>query len=498
MPKFVGKPGYLDTLRIQSLEAAQKGNIARALDLAKRYHARRPDDVRVLNHLAHMHQKLGDWAGVIKYGRRSYDLEPVGKHLGILLDAYARLGRFEPLAEFCKVELKRRTWMDALREPGVQLRLVATQIRARLSVRAQHRREQRLRKQEERRQLVERARRAEAARRAAIEAEPTGSGSIPEAARRVEAADKAHAQLEPPSWPVLTLPALRLDVLADVSDLAADLKGMDRKALSDRVPCVELADIYVKHEGLEDLFQRQFHALNVRVEFKGAREGTAEYLGVGLYYEAKTEDRPDGVLEVWINTDTGAALAWPAHLTSGAAHCSPEGAAAFKPLTPGDVMALAERATRKSREAAAEQLRPHLRSLQEALEREFTVLQDQRRAEWDAAVAAMAKPDASRLAAPQGDLAERTDRFLREVDDLVARRTVQASVHPMDLRRLRLPVMLCSVLITRRESSRAVLVAYNPLTRHFEPLPCHHCDRDSYGLGATDTGELRCARCVKH
>ena len=63
----VGTPGgYLDKLRLQSIEAKSRGNLRRAVDLAKRYHARRPNDVSVLNHLACMHIDQGDWAGFLK------------------------------------------------------------------------------------------------------------------------------------------------------------------------------------------------------------------------------------------------------------------------------------------------------------------------------------------------------------------------------------------------------------------------------------------------
>ncbi len=495
-------PGNLDALRVQSINAAAAGQHARAIELARRYHARRPRDVGVLNHLASTHQKMGDWEGGLKWGRRSYELEPIPHHLNILIRAYIQLDRLRPLRMFCADELKRRGFVGCLRD----LRVASILLRFHLG--ASRRLFCRAVADYFRRRAEARRRRREAARYEAARREAARRAAEAQAAPRPE----KPAALEAPEWPVFATPPLPLDIPVDETALR-ELADLPRGELAQRCPCLVLPSVYVKKDGVADLFHADFQALNAKLELKGTHESIGEYLGVGLAYEAQSGGREDGLLEVWINVDTGALLTFPPHALDDAATAGADDAAAFKPLSPRDIAALATRGLRKARIRVDEALRPQLRTAQTEWERAFTAEQSRRRSAWESAGQPPAATAAGETRPPPGSPSDSLDEkrvatlratltaavadFDAAAMRLAKEHTVPVAVSALDVRRLRLPVMLCTVLLTRRKATRTLLIPYNPLLRRLEPVACTHCDRDGYTLGATDTGEPLCASCVR-
>ncbi|RJP37043.1 MAG: hypothetical protein C4547_06285 [Phycisphaerales bacterium] len=500
-----GPPGNLDKLRIQSINAAAAGQHARAIELARRYHMRRPNDVGVLDHLASTHQKIDDWEGVLKWGRKSYELDPRWDHLHILIQAYNKLDRLKPLVAFCEEEIRRHDAGESVRYPEVRKLLSTSRFWARFRLgirsilryfhdRAEHRRrrEEAARRAEEKRLAARRA--AEAEQAALHRPRPT--------------------VMEPPEWPTAAVPPAPLRVDVDTAAVEEELSTLSRDTLAARAPCVVLPPVYVKQDGIEALFHAEFQAINTKLEFKGVHESVGEYLGVGLFYEIQAAGREDGVLEPWINVDTGAVLTFPPHGLDDASPAGPAEAGAFKPLTGPQLASLVRRAALKARTRVEEQTRPHLRTALSDWERAFTAAQAEHRRNWEAFAQASTNkrkeaPTGSegptgaegavqrRLAELRASLAQRVQAFDQTVGQIALEHTTAVSVSVLDFRRLRLPIMLCTVQLTRRKASRTLLIPYNPLTRQLEPLPCTHCDRDTFALGATEAGDLLCAQCVK-
>jgi hypothetical protein len=474
----VKHPGsHLDALRLQSIQAAHRGEYRRALDLAKRYHLRRPRDVGVLNHLAHMYQKLGDWAGMLRYGRRSYDLEPIHKHLGALVEAYFRLHRYRALRFFCRQELRRRPWRSILVEPRLILHLWRTMARAYV--------------------LEEREERRERRRRARESTPPPPAPEAPTAPVAPIPPPAVESEPDAPLWIETPAPAVYLEVEAVVAD-APRHGGEEGCRTATDVPCLLIDNAYLKCKGLEERFEADFQALNLRTRFKSAHEGTAQYLGVGLYFQAESPDHDDGVLELWINLDSGAVTEWPARWQ---VELEPEAVTpgtTFPALTPEELSAHVLHTERRSTQFLQERLRPALELRQRDCDREVAHLQERGRSEWEAFVRKRRAEGALEPEPLHAALRDRLDAQRAIVRRTVNEHALHVRVEPLELRRLRLPVMYADVEIIRRDTVRSLLLTWNPFLRRFEPVVCHRCEADSYVLAATDAGQLLCGRCCRH
>jgi len=472
--------GYLDRLRLQSIEAASRGNVPRAMDLAKRYHARRPNDVGVLNRLACMHIDQGDWAGFLKYGRRSYNLEPKNKHLDILVKAYFKLGRYQQGLEFCREELKRRSLLKWCLEPRVLIRLCRAIVRAKRSLLAQE-------KLERERLEAEREEQLATAAVPTVEAPPARPEPTP-----------SQIKVEAPAWPDGSPPEVCITCEVDTSDLARELACEDSPSHSEQMRTLTPTDVYLKHEGLAERFLSEFQTLNVTVDFKGSHDGFADYLGVGIYFEADTPDQDDGVLEAWINIETGVVVEFPPDALLRLEPRGSEDVSPARPMTSEEIVQLAATAVRKASPWVEDRLHHALEQVQHRVNSEYAEIQEQFAADWDSLVASPVPDSADRDEVLPIALAERIHRRDAAARRMAEEHHVKVKLQSAELRRIRLPVMLCTLKVTRKQASHRFTVTWNPLTKRFDPVSCSRCRMDAYAIGASNSGELLCGRCVKH
>ncbi|HWL93673.1 MAG TPA: hypothetical protein VNT79_09060 [Phycisphaerae bacterium] len=453
-----------------------KGDYARALELGRRYYARKPRDTETLDLLAGICQQMGDQAGLVKYGWLSYQVHPARKHVQILLDAMLGLRRFDLILELARAELRLNVWRGWLTEPMRMLRLVRVVRRARGELTWQRRRE------DQRRRFLERNAPFEAARKAETNPPPAQDAL-------------AGPHVDPPPWPVGVAPQLPIELAIDPGAFVEELRTLDEKSPRDSTPCLELPVSYVRHEQLSEVFHEQFQPVNVRIEFRDVRESLGEYLAVGLWFETTTAEHREGLIEPWFSLTSGAVVRVPepalaeAHVSEGSE---------FKPLKSTDLIGAVMAVARSAQQAVVdEELRPRLSSSRAALDASFARLQTQHREEWED-FAAQALAAGERRKHLNQELQRRRLAFQQVADELASQHRVHAVLKPIDLRRVRMPIMLANVQITRRQAVRKLLVPFNPLIRKFEPLPCSRCGKNGYVIGASDAGDLLCGACLKH
>ncbi len=486
--RALSTPGSrVDLLREQALNAKARGQIDRALELGRRYLARRHNDPGALSFLAKIHHERGEWSEFLRYGLRSYAIEPKRNHLQLLYFACVELERFDTAMELCSNELEDK-W----------IRLLLTDPRFFIMLHVNFGRARRAAKRKAREQRRESARQIVAEQPSPLPPCPFPNGaSIPHVVkRRVESPVRTV-----PVWPHGEPPAVPVALDIDGHELLAEVHAWGSGTPTNTPPLLTLSDLYVKHECITDRFMTRFQFLNCRVEILHPHDEVAEYLAVGMYYQAAGEELIDDVAELWINVHTRAVVEFPPQALAGQSSESTTPTGSDHKLSAETATDLIEATLRKARPFIEDRLAALLDHRRHDLAREYHTLDDAHRADWETAVPTPNPHDGT----DTGDHAEHTaENMLREwtarrdkaAAELARDHTVHVTAEPIELRRLRLPVLVCTVRLTRRQASSTLPVVWNPLIKDFEPVPCTRCGRDGFTLGAAESAEVRCPHCL--
>lgn len=85
----------------------------------------------------------------------------------------------------------------------------------------------------------------------------------------------------------------------------------------------------------------------------------------------------------------------------------------------------------------------------------------------------------------------------RKLNALKDKYKLRLTIAPTALLLARIPVKRCDLLIKRRKGERRISVAYNFLTKGFDPLACEACGDDTYTLGFCDEDlHVLCESCT--
>ncbi|MCH7702336.1 MAG: hypothetical protein IID37_11685 [Planctomycetes bacterium] len=486
--RVLSTPGSrVDLLREQALNAKVRGQIDRALELGRRYLARRRDDPGALSFLAKIHHERGEWSEFLRYGLRSYEIEPKREHLQLLYLACVELERFDTAMELCTNELEDKWLRLLLTDPRFFIMLHVNLGRAR---KAATRKARELRRESARPIVAEQP--------LPLPPAPSPEGaSIPSVAKRRVESPVGKA----PVWPHGEPPAVPVELDIDGHELLAEVHAWGQDTPTNTPPLLILSDLYVKHDGITDRFNSRFQFLNCRVEILHPHDEVAEYLAVGVYYQAAGEELIDDVAELWINVHTRAVVAFPPQALAGQSPESTTATDSDHKLSAETATDLIEATLRKARPFIEGRLAALLDRRRHDLAREYHALDDAYRGDWEAATPTPGRHDGTFT----GDSAEHTaEDTLREwtarrdkaAANLARDHTVHVTAEPIELQRLRLPVLVCTVRLTRRQASSTLPIVWNPLIKDFEPVPCTRCGRDGFTLGAAESAEVRCPHCL--
>ena len=482
----VATPGSrVDLLREQALAAKARGQMDRALELGRRYLARRHNDPGALSFLAKIHHERREWSEFLRYGLRSYAIEPKREHLRLLYLACVELERFDTAMELCNNELK-----------GKWTRLLLTDPRFFISLHLQLAKARKAAQRRAREQRRKPARPVETEPRSPLPPSLEG-GSTPHVAnRQVETPVPST-----PVWPHGEPPAVPVALDIDGGEILAEVRTWGRDTRRPAPLPVTLSDLYVKHDGIMDRFGVRFHFLNCRVEVLHPHDEIAEYLAVGMYYQAGGEELVDGLAELWINVHTRAVVEFPPRALDNQSLDSTNATAADHKLSAETAIDLINATLGKARPFIEDRLADLLDRRGHELTREYQALDDAHRRGWEGAVQT---PDLDDRIGTEDHAEHTVEHRLREwttrrdkgAAKLALDHKVRVTVEAIELRRLRVPVMVCTVRLTRRQASWTLPVVWNPLIKDFEPVPCTRCGREGFTLGAAESAEVRCPLCL--
>ncbi len=475
----VSVPGsQLDRLRLDALAAKSRGRYAQAVDCARRYLARRPNDVDVMNFLAGTYFDQQQWPEFLQIGLRSYRCEPRAKHLLLLLRGFRELGRYDEALAF--YERERRRPDSVLAQDARTARQIVDAVRT---------------LEKERRQALQRQKDAERQKaKAAATHGPAPRADTPAAPPPARPDPTAPRPDDWPEWPRLEPVSVAIRPQVETTDLAADLDAAKDSAGLVEIPRYEPQGLSLRLSRLEDRFASEFHWLHVRTELTDVRESMADYAGFETYFAVEGEAPRDGITEALVHGRSGAVLALPAGTLAGVC-TAPVSAVRLEAAT---VLARATAAAQAGSEVVASEIADRLEQRQRDLNGRIDEANELLRGEWRTRRAQIPSGAAESERLHHALLDELLRRRRSSVAELRDAHALVVTMQPLTVSYVRLPVVIGTVDLARRARSGRLTVTWNPLSRQFEPIPCGRCGRQSYRIGATDSCEVRCAACLPY
>ncbi|MCC6127275.1 MAG: hypothetical protein IT426_20120 [Pirellulales bacterium] len=249
-----------------------------------------------------------------------------------------------------------------------------------------------------------------------------------------------------------------------------------------RIGAFRLPELYLKRSQLEEALAKTFSWLNVRVRPRDISATSLEYHTWRFLATLASEDRWEALTTATVNAASGAVVDLPDPL-------------ALWELQPGRCVEAAphdtfERAAsavgRKIRAMAGE----FIARMEGRLQRDRKRLRDYYNAMLREANARKSRPrhveSAEEIEAGKME-SESQKRAVdlelrRKLIELDQRYAMEATLRPLVLIRTEMPVMRIRLEVLRKQAKRIHDVYWNPLLKHFEPLPCSRCLTESFAL----------------
>jgi hypothetical protein len=275
--------------------------------------------------------------------------------------------------------------------------------------------------------------------------------------------------------------------------LASEFLDMAARILDVSVPrdgsfCIP--DRYLTSRDLTDKITRTFTWQNARAKYGEAEPVLVEYHQWTLLGSMRSEDVWEAIFRIGINAESQAIVELPDIFEEPGLVAEEAANRADVPATYG--LAVTEGKRRLIQASAA-----FVRRIEQRLERDRNRIQEYYRAlsgEADGSKRrTAATPSPEEVAARKRAVELELRRKLAEIQENYA---LRASIRPVAVVRVRLPLLVVPVVIQRKQAIRRYRLYWNSLLKKFEPLACSRCHRSTFSATFTnETVDLLCSQC---
>jgi len=263
-----------------------------------------------------------------------------------------------------------------------------------------------------------------------------------------------------------------------------------------RIGVFRLPELYLKRSQLEEAMAKTFSWLNVRVRPRDISATSLEYHTWRFLATLASEDRWEALTTATVNAASGAIIDLPDPL-------------ALWELQPGKREETAPQDTfERAASAVARKIRvmagEFIARMEGRLQRDRKRLRDYYNAMLREAKARKSRPrhveNPEEIEAGKKEI-ESQERAVdlelrRKLIELDQRYAMEATLRPLVLIRTEIPVMRIRLEVIRKQSQRFHDVYWNPLLKHFEPLPCSRCQTEAFSLAfSNEQGAPLCSFC---
>ena len=263
-----------------------------------------------------------------------------------------------------------------------------------------------------------------------------------------------------------------------------------------RIGVFRLPELYLKRSQLKETLAKTFSWLNVRVRPRDISATSLEYHTWSFLATLASEDRWEALTTVTVNSASGAIIDLPDPLV-------------FWELQPGQPEKTAPQDTfQRAASAVGRNIRviagEFIARMEGRLQRDRNRLRDYYNAMLREAKARKSRPrhveTAEEIEAGNKEIESQKRavdlELRRKLVELDQRYAMEATLRPLVLVRTEMPVMRIRLDVTRKQAQRFHDVYWNPLLKHFEPLPCSRCLTESFSLAfSNDQVAPLCSSC---
>ena len=262
--------------------------------------------------------------------------------------------------------------------------------------------------------------------------------------------------------------------------------------LLDAVPSTgnfRVRDLYLKRKDLDEGISRTFTWLNAKVKLREGRETAVEYHTWWFHGSLSSEDRWETCFCVSLNAASGVEVEIPDPLRLWELQPQP-GPCAEGPSSYQRAADLARRRLLHLSAAFLDRMDGQLQRDRKRLDEYYRALlreSEKKKARGHA------QPDPEKVEATKRAVNLELRRKLAELDERYA---MEATLRPVILIRMKVPVLAVDLSVFRKQAHRKHTVYWNPLLKQFEPLRCSGCGETAFTMAFTNQEvEPLCQKC---
>jgi hypothetical protein len=254
-----------------------------------------------------------------------------------------------------------------------------------------------------------------------------------------------------------------------------------------RIGLLQIPEMYLKKAAMDEPVARAFTWLNAKVKVKAAEAQRVEYHSWSFRTALNSEDTWEDLVQFTLNAVSGAEVAMP----------EPQGLNDTQPYTPaaGNAVDTLRQAHRRAAAHVEQRAASFVARLESRLARDRKRLRDYYNA-------LLKETQYSRPSEHQEKLEDKRRavelELRRKAAELEERYVLRATLAPLALIRLELPVLAVQCEVFRKQARKLHTLYWNPVLTALEPLCCSVCGASSFAITFTDDEVLPlCPACAK-
>lgn len=269
------------------------------------------------------------------------------------------------------------------------------------------------------------------------------------------------------------------------------------------ISCSAVDDVYLKKEKLSESLASEFQFIRMKPVWQEAIKETHQYLLVNFAYSAISDDRHDGLAGVMISKHTLASAPAMLEEFGRLLQIKKDSLPPPEKQTP---LLLPELPIESALETAA----IHVKEKIEFGLREFIVSLKRRK-----------ERDIKRISEYYGNLRQEIEKYIfrrnlqgedlkkqqlklravsRELDykmnDLEGKYSINIELRVVSVMQISLPILVNKIRVLKGKAERELFLAWNPLTKSFDPLICQSCKKQIYTISSCDAQHWLCNNCA--
>ncbi len=273
-------------------------------------------------------------------------------------------------------------------------------------------------------------------------------------------------------------------------------KMVDAASATVPVTACKLAIDYLKSAGFDRLVDESFSFVGARGRVSNHGRTVTDYLSLTLRYTAQSDEQKMGLVELILNTETGAFVPEMSRAL-GKVTRQPLAGPREDLLPAARLKPLLARIDRLATQLATEQIAPFVNSMQRRFQRDSANLH-----EYFQGLGREMENSLSRAGLSEQSILERREKIAglprelaRKKDDLLKKYSVRVTLAPVAALLVRTPTVKILYRLAIGRQHRDQTLIYNPLTRAVDPLVCEGCGTNLKVAHFCDRRHILCPAC---